>query len=194
MALDGSAPACEHRYAPIAQVSLSGKEAQVRTLFIGGAVGAVVISLAACGGSSTKSASEQAVQRRADLYEIAQIEKKWHKATSTHNIELMMSLWAPDATFTVKPGDTRVGKKEIRRFWLDAPVFQPENHWVSETPAYKIRVTVNGDKGTLYFECHYVDAKTGEVVAVTAADEQVARINGRWLVTNNVGASPILSP
>jgi ketosteroid isomerase-like protein len=106
----------------------------------------------------------------------------------------MMALWAPNATFTVKPGDTRAGKKEIRRFWLDAPVFQPENHWVSETPAYKLRVTVNGDRGTLYFECHYVDAKTGKVVAVTAADEQVARINGRWLITNNVGASPILSP
>ena len=105
-----------------------------------------------------------------------------------------MSLWAPNATFTVNSGETLTGKKEIRRFWLDAPVFQPENHWVSETPAYKIRITVNGDKGTLYFECHYVDAKTGKVEAVTAADEQVARVNGRWLITNNVGASPILSP
>jgi ketosteroid isomerase-like protein len=166
----------------------------MRTLLIGGAVGAMVISLAACGGSSTKSASEQAKQRRADLYEIAQIEEKWHRATSTRDIELMMSLWAPNATFTVSPGETLAGKKEIRRFWLDAPVFQPENHWVSETPAYKLRATVNGDKGTLYFECHYVDAKSGKVVKVTAADEDVARINGRWLITNNVGASPILSP
>ena len=165
----------------------------MRTLLIGGALGAVVISLTACGGSGT-SATDQAIQRQADLHAIAQIERTWHKATSTHDIHLMMSLWAPNATFTVKPGDTRVGKKEIRRFWLQAPVFQPENHWVSETPAYKLRATVNGDKGTLYFECHYVDAKTSKVVAVTAADERVARINGRWLITNNVGASPILSP
>lgn len=166
----------------------------MRTLLIGGALGAMVISLAACGGSSKSSSSKQTIQRNADRYEIAQIEQKWHRATSSHNIDLMMSLWAPNATFTVGPGDTRTGKQEIRRFWLDAPVFQPENHWVSETPAYKLRVTVNGDKGTLYFECHYVDAKTRKVVAVTAADEQVARINGRWLITNNVGASPILSP
>lgn len=165
----------------------------MRTLLIGGALGAMVIWLAACGGSSTSSA-EEAIKRDADLYRIAQIERKWHQATSTHDIDLMMSLWAPNATFTVGPGKTLAGKEEIRRFWLDAPVFQPENKWVSETPAYKLRATVNGDKGTLYFECHYVDAKTRQVVSVTAADQQVARINGDWLITNNVGASPILSP
>ena len=80
------------------------------------------------------------------------------------------------------------------RFWLDAPVFQPETHWVSETPAYKLKASVNGDKGTLYFECHYVDPKTKMVLAVTAADQQVARIDGKWLITNNVGAAPLLTP
>jgi ketosteroid isomerase-like protein len=166
----------------------------MRTFFIGGALGVLVVSLAACGGSSTSSTSKQATQRQADLYALDQIEKKWHRSTSTHDIDLMMSLWAPNATFTVGPGKTLTGKKQIRRFWLESPAFQPENRWVSETPAYKLRSTVNGDRGTLYFECHYVDAKTRKVVAVTAADQQVARINGRWLITNNVGASPILSP
>lgn len=165
----------------------------MRTLSIGGALGAVVISLAACGGSTTGS-TEQAIQREADLYQITQIERKWHQATSTHDIDLMMSLWAPNATFTVKAGETLTGRDAIRRFWLHAPVFQPEHQWVSETPAYKLRATVNGDQGTLYFECHYVDATTEAVVAVTAADQQVARINGEWLITNNVGASPILTP
>lgn len=165
----------------------------MRALLIGGALGVMVIWLAACGGATTSS-TEEAIQHQADLYQIADIERKWHQATSTHDIELMMSLWAPSATFTVRPGTTLAGKEEIREFWLDAPVFQPENQWVSETPAYKLRATVNGDKGTLYFECHYVDAETGEVVGVTAADQQVARINGAWLITNNVGASPILSP
>jgi uncharacterized protein (TIGR02246 family) len=166
----------------------------MRTLLTGGAVGALAVSLAACGGSSTNSSSEQATQRQADLYAIAQIEKNWHKATSTHDIDLMMSLYAPNATFTVAPGQTLTGKEQIRRFWLEAPVFQPENHWISETPAYKLRETVNGDRGTLYFECHYVDPKTRKVVHVAGADQQVARIDGRWLITNNVGASPILSP
>jgi len=165
----------------------------MRTLSIAGVLGAAVLSLAAC-GASPASSNELAVQREVDLYRITQIERKWHQATSTHDIELMMSLWAPNATFTIRAGETLDGKDAIRQFWLAAPVFQPENQWVSETPAYKLRATVNGDRGTLYFECHYVDAATGEVVAVTAADQQVARINGEWLITNNVGASPILTP
>jgi uncharacterized protein (TIGR02246 family) len=166
----------------------------MRTFLIAATVGALVVSLAACGGSSTSSASRQAEQRQADLYAIDQIEKKWHRATSRQDVDLMMSLWAPNATFTVGPGQTLTGKQQIRSFWLDAKVFQPENHWESDTPAYKIRITVNGDRGTLYFECHYVDPKTAKLVAITGADQQVARINGHWLITNNVGASPTLSP
>jgi len=159
-----------------------------------GALAALVILFAACGGSPAESASAQAIQEDADLYRIGEIEKKWHQATSTHDIDLMMSLWAEDATFTVDAGKTLTGKEAIREFWLAAPVFQPDTHWVSETPAYKIRATVDGDKGTLYFECHYVDPVKEKVVRVVGADQQVARINGEWLITNNVGASPILAP
>jgi uncharacterized protein (TIGR02246 family) len=194
LALDESALACEHRYAPTAQASLSGKEAQMRTLLIGGALGVLVLSFAACGGSSGSSTSERAMQRQADLFAIDQIEKIWHRATSRQDVDLMMSLWAPNATFTTGPGETRTGKKQIREYWLTTAPFQPENHWVSETPAYKIRITVNGDRGTLYFECHYVDPKTQKVIRVVGADQQVARIHGRWLVTNNLGSSPALRP
>ena len=51
---------------------------------------------------------------------------------------------------------------------------------------------MNGDRGTLHFECHYVDAETGEVVAATAGDFDVARIDGKWLITNLVGGTTIL--
>jgi uncharacterized protein (TIGR02246 family) len=166
----------------------------LRALLIGAAVAVLVASLAACGGSGGSSASEQELQREADLYAIDQIEKTWHRATSSQDVVLMMSLWAPNATFTTGPGQTLTGKKQIRNFWRAAPVFQPENHWVSETPAYKIRITVDGDRGTLYFECHYVDPKTGKVTAIAGADERVARIDGRWLVTDHVGATPTLTP
>ena len=101
----------------------------------------------------------------------------------------MMTLWAPDATFGVG-AETLTGKAQIRSFFVNkvAP-FQPENHWISETPAYKIRITVNGDKGTLYFQCVYVDAKTGKVVSVVAADQNVQKINGKWLISSSA-ASP----
>jgi len=166
----------------------------VRTISSRGALAVVVILLAACGGSPAESASAQAIQEDADLYRITDIERKWHQATSTHDIDLMMSLWADDATFTVASGDTLTGKTAIRDFWMGTKAFHPDTHWVSETPAYKLRATVDGDKGTLYFECHYVDPVTSMVVAVVGADQQVARINGEWLITNNVGASPILAP
>ncbi len=126
----------------------------MRRVLIGGALGVLAVSLAACGGSSSKSASEQAMQR----------------------------------------GATLTGKQQIRRFWLAAPAFQPDNRWVSDTAAYKIRITVNGDRGTLHFECHYIDSKTRKLGPVTAADQQVARINGSWLITDMVGGSATLTP
>jgi ketosteroid isomerase-like protein len=166
----------------------------MRTLLIGGALAVAVVLLTACGGSDTSSATEQAVQRKADFWDIDQIEKNFHEATTKKDIRLMMSLWAPNATFTLGPGKTATGTKQIRRFWLDKSVlFEPTKRWISDHPAYKVRVTVNGDRGTLHFECHYVDAKTGQVVVVTAADLDVARINGQWLITNMVGGSATLS-
>ena len=65
---------------------------------------------------------------------------------------------------------------------------------MSETPAYKIRITANGDKGTLYFECHYVDVKTGKVVSVVGADQNVQKIDGKWLITSSAAATPTLGP
>jgi ketosteroid isomerase-like protein len=151
-------------------------------------------SLAACGGSSGTSAATQALQKQADVNAIDGIEKTWHKASSTHNVDLMMSIWAPDSTFTIGP-TTLTGRAQIRDFFTTkAAPFQAANHWVSDTPAYKIRITVNGDRGTLYFECHYIDVKTQKVMSVVAADQNVQRIDGKWLITNASGASPTLTP
>jgi ketosteroid isomerase-like protein len=154
-------------------------------------IGALVGALAASGGSSVSSASEAQMRRNADLWEIDQLQKKFHRATTRKNLKLMMSMYAPNATFTF-PGTTAVGKEEIRAFWKTSKAFT--NDWISETPAYKVRITLNGDRGTLYFECHYVDAKTGEMQVTTAADVEVARIGGRWLITSIGGASTTLTP
>jgi ketosteroid isomerase-like protein len=162
----------------------------MRTLFIGGVLVALLAVVAACGGSSARS-SDKAVIRDADLYAIDRIEKNFHKSMSIHDIDLMMSLWAPNATFTVGPGKTATGKKEIRAYWLKkSKAFQQTTHWVSETPAYKVRATANGDRGTLTFECHYIDVDKKNLVVVTAADVEVTKIDGKWLITNLVPASP----
>ena len=44
---------------------------------------------------------QAAAAAQADINAIDQIEKTWHRAGSTQDIDLMMTVWAPDATFTV---------------------------------------------------------------------------------------------
>jgi ketosteroid isomerase-like protein len=166
----------------------------MRKLVIGGALAVFLLSmvLAACSGSSDGSGDDQA-RRFQDMWEIDQIEKNFHKATTTKDIDLMLSLYAPNATMTVGPGVTASGLEEIRRFWLeDSAPFKAENEWVSDHPAYKLEITVDGDRGTLHFECHFVDAKTSEVVSTTTADFDVARVDDEWLITNMVGGTTVL--
>ena len=161
----------------------------MRKLLIGGVLAALTVALSACGGSSSSSASEQAQQRQLDVYAIGQIERSFHESTSKKDIDEMMSLWTANATFTYGPGQTAKGKDEIRDVWLNSPGWKPGVHWLADHPAYKLRVTVNGDRGTLHFECHFIDVKTGKVAAVTAADQEVARVNDRWLITSMVGGT-----
>lgn len=163
----------------------------MRRLVIGGGLGVFLLCvvLVACGGSTADSSDADA-RRFQDMWEIDKLEKDFHQATSDKDIDLMVSLYSPNATFTVGGGETAVGVDEIREFWLEkSPAFDPANTWISDHPAYKLKVTVNGDRGTLHFECHFVDAETSKVVAVTAGDADVARIDGEWLITNFVGGT-----
>lgn len=165
----------------------------MRELLIGGKLGVFLLSvvLVACTGSASDSSGE--TRRFQDMWEIDQIEKNFHRAQTEKNIDLMVSLFAPDATMTIGPGATASGRDEIRRFWLeDSAPFAAENHWMSDHPAYKLEVTVNGDRGTLHFECHYIDIPTSKVVSATTADFDVARIGGEWLITNMVGGTTVL--
>ena len=161
----------------------------VRALVVGAALGALVISLTACGGSGSRSSSELALRRDSDMYAISQIEKTFHEAITKKDIDAMMSIFAPNATATFGPGKTVSGKAQIRNVWLTSKMWKPETQWLSDHPAYKLKVTINGDRGTLRFECHFVDVLTGKVAAVTAANQDVTRIDNRWLITNFVGST-----
>ena len=161
----------------------------MRTLLVGCVLGALVIALSGCASSSATSGEAAAVQRRADLYEISKIERSFHEAISKKNIDEMVRLFAPHATGTFGPGKTATGTEQIRQVWLKSKAWKPATHWLSDHPAYKLKVTVDGDRGTLHFECHFIDVKTGKVAAVTAGNLDVARIDGRWLITNFVGST-----
>ncbi len=164
-----------------------------RRLLIGCALAVVIAALAGCGGSSKPSAAELLMQKQATLYQIDQIERAWHRAGSTHNVNLIMSLFAPGAVFNLGT-KTFTGKAQIRKFFAtENPAFKAQNHWLDDTPTFKMRVTVNGDKGTLYFQCHYIDVKTGKVMSVVGVDHQVQRIDGKWLIVDAAGSTAVLS-
>ena len=165
-----------------------------RLLIVGVLLGVVVVSFAACSDRNADS-EMSALQLRSDTYEIGRIEEQFHQAMTLKDIDQMMSLWAPNATLTVGPDLTAAGVDQIRSFWLTKSLaFAPETTWVSDHPAYKLAVTVNGDRGTLHFECHFVDYRSDEVAAVTVGDLDVSRIGGRWLITNFVAGSTELAP
>ncbi len=165
-----------------------------RALLAGCGLAVAVGALAGCGGSSKPSASDRTMQRDAAMFQIDQIERTWHKAASEHNVNLMMTLWAPGSVFNIA-GKTLTGRTQIRKFFAtENAAFMPQNHWESDTPSYKIKTTVNGDKGTLYFECHYVDIKTGKVGPVVGVDHNVQKINGKWLIVDSTGAIASLGP
>jgi hypothetical protein len=159
------------------------------------AIGVGLIALGASIGTygAWGKGSGASPERLAALYKIDQIEKTWHKAASRKNLDLMMSIWAPKATMTIG-GKTYTGKAAIRGVFEKAGPFQAQNHWISDTAAYRIRTTVNGDKGTLYFECHYIDVDTGKVASTVGADQEVRWIHGKWLITNLTAASVTLKP
>jgi ketosteroid isomerase-like protein len=160
----------------------------MRALVIGGIL-AILVVVSGCGGSSSSSASEEALQRDSDLYQISLIERSFHEAISKKDVDTLVGLFSEHATGTFRPGQTVSGKEEIRKVWLDSTAWKPETHWVSDHPAYKLKVTLDGDRGTLHFECHFVDVDTGEVAVVTAGNVDVARIEGSWLITNFVGST-----
>jgi ketosteroid isomerase-like protein len=155
---------------------------------------AVALGLQTGGGAAEASTSDGVTQRDADLYQIEQIEVKFHRATSHHDLKLMMSIWAPGAVFNIDQ-QTLVGKAQIQHwFATQNGAFMPSHHWESDTPSYKIRINLNGDKASMYFECHYVDPKTATIVAKAGVTHTLQKINGEWLITNSAGSTAVLNP
>ena len=118
------------------------------------------------------------------MYQIDQIEVTWHKAASTHDVDLMMTIWAakrhaPDRHANLFRED------QIRTFWAQSEPFQTQNDWIDETPSYKAVITVNGNTGSLYFECHFVDIPTHKLITSCHPGGR-RKINNRWLITSSI--------
>ena len=116
-----------------------------------------------------------------DFMQIHHIEITFHQAGTTKNLDLMLSLFADNATLT-SGKKTYTGKDQIRSYWQAAGTFKPQNQWVAYTPAFRIKYAVEGDNAHLYFECLYVDNAEKNIAAHTNSDDTLIRVNGRWLI------------
>jgi ketosteroid isomerase-like protein len=123
------------------------------------------------------------------IAEIYQLQAAFHRAKTTQDLDLMMSLWAEESTFTNNStGMTYVGSDQIRAFWKGSGSFT--HHRFSLVPSYKTKITVHGDEAFLYFECHDIgefasssfdDPTVKTIVNDTFLAGTLRNIHGEWL-------------
>lgn len=119
--------------------------------------------------------------------EIYQLQAAFHRAKTTQDIDLMMSLWDADGTLNVQ-GDSNspyVGSDRLRSFWLGSGSFT--HHRFSLVPSFKTRIEVHGDQAWLYFECHDVgdfDQPDRAIASDTFLAGMVRNVGGRWVFSN----------
>ena len=135
---------------------------------------------------------------KAAIGEVYQLQAAFHRAKTNQDIDLMMSLWAPDGVLSIQgdPNSPYVGKAALRNFWLNSGSFK--NHRLSLVPSFKTTIVMNGAQAYLYFECHDVgnyDQPTRSIVSDTFLAGTVRFEAGSWMFANmTAGKSSPLSP
>jgi len=143
-----------------------------------GALGAMVLTVPGSAYADVSHGSEQ-------IGEIYQLQAAFHRAKSHQDIDLMVSLWTDDCTFTFA-GTTFSGTDAVRSFFLRSGSWA--HHRMSLVPSFKDQIDVHGDTAFLYFECHDVvlDANdpagpVGSIVTHLTNFGMIRRVGGSWL-------------
>jgi ketosteroid isomerase-like protein len=135
-----------------------GKDMTRATLLNRGAVaagGLVVLGFPSVARAASRSAKASSSQ----LGEIYQLQANFHLAKSHQDIELMVSLWTEDCTFTFA-GTTYNGRDAVRTFFLGSGSWLHKR--LSLVPSFKDQIAVHGDSAYLYFECHDIALDTND--------------------------------
>jgi hypothetical protein len=119
----------------------------------------------------------------AQLGEIYQLQAAFHRAKTTQDIELMMSLWADEGTLVNQgdPNSPYVGVDRLRAFWLGSGSFTRRRF--SLVPSYKTHIEAHGREASLYFECHDVgdyDLATRFIASDTFLAGTLRHLGGDW--------------
>src|SRR5262245_51272212 len=89
----------------------------LRSAAVAAAMGGAALVAPAIASADVSHGSEQ-------IGEIYELQAAFHRAKTTQDLNLMMSLWADDATFTNNTtGRTYVGADDIRSFWQGSGSF-----------------------------------------------------------------------
>lgn len=169
-----------------------------RALLRKGLAGAALGSMALALPEIARADLPESVQ----VAEIYQLQAAFHRAKTTQDLDLMMSLWADDATFTnASTGIVYAGADQIRSFWQRSGSFT--HHRFSLVPSYKTTIQVHGDQAFLYFECHDVgnfatgdfdDATIKTIINDTYLAGTLRNVASSWLFSNmTAGPSSPLS-
>jgi hypothetical protein len=116
--------------------------------------------------------------------QIYRLQAAFHRAKSTQDIDLMMSLWDSRAALTVldDPNSPYVGFDRLKAFWQGSGSFTHRRF--SLVPSFKIQIDVHGDAASLYFECHDVgdfDLATRQIASDTFLTGTVRRARRGWV-------------
>jgi SnoaL-like domain len=130
--------------------------------------------------------------------DVYQLQAAFHRAKTTQDLDLMMSLWADEATFT-NQGDLSspyIGSARLRTFWQNSGSFK--NRRLSLVPSFKTQIDLRSDdEAWLYFECHDVgdyDQPTRTIAGDTFLAGTVKRLEGNWVFWDmTAGSSSPLS-
>jgi len=155
------------------------------------ALGAAVLAVPSLAKADVSHSSEQ-------IGEIYELQAAFHRAKTTQDLDLMMSLWADNATFTNRTtGATYLGADQISSFWAGSGSFV--NQRFSLVPSYKTQIEVHGDEAFLYFECHDVGNFANGSYGKTIINDSflagtLRNVGGTWLFWDmTAGSSSPLS-
>ncbi len=139
--------------------------------------------------------ASRAEENGEEFMQMHNIEINWHTAQTTKDLDLMLSLFADEATLTGPGGKTYTGKAQIKQFWQANPVFKPQNQFVAYTPPSRFKYDIEGNTGHVYFECIQLNSATNEIVPHSHVGVQadVIRVDGRWLIKDAKG-TPLPKP
>lgn len=138
-------------------------------------------------GTLSPAQAQVSAPESTQVGQIYELQDAFHRAKSTQDIDLMMSLWDVDGTLNVQgnPNSPFVGSEQLKLFWQTSGSFTHRRF--SLVPSFKTQIDVHGDQAWLYFECHDVgdyDLPDRSIASDAFLAGTVRKVGGRWVFSN----------